>query len=164
MTSHVEAALSDTGVADFLTLSQALAWTEPQAATVEQLLNHGWQTTRRGIRLIHPEGMSGQVIGDHDTLAVSLTHTTWVPGTDVTATPAVQRIAHVISLVSEQLSARPQAIRLDTGEFAARWVLDAGTSVVVDARTLKRCSPTLTAAETFRIEKPHKYAEYLGGS
>ena len=73
----------------------------------------------------------------------------------------MQRIAHVVAVVRGHLDAEPQAIRLDTGFFAARWLLDSEASVLVDSRTVTYSSPTLTAAETFRVEAPDAWAAYL---
>lgn len=162
MTHGIEKSLSDEAIVGLLDLAATIDWSQPRDTTTQFLLNRGWSPTRRGIRLMHPEGLSASVTGASDTLAINQAHTVWAPDTDTTSTESAHRIAHVISVVRDHLGADPQAGRLDTGLFAAQWVLQNQTSVLVDNRSISYKSPTLTAAETFRIEAPHKWAEYLG--
>lgn len=100
---------------------------------------------------MHPEGLSGSVTGASDTLAINQAHTVWAP--DTTPPPTSRYSASPIS--------SPQAICLDTGFFAERWLLDSEASVLVDSRTITYSSPTLTAAETFRVEAPDAWDAYL---
>ena len=162
MTGGAEKTLSDEAIVDLLDLGATVEWTQPRDTTAQHLLDQGWSPTRRGVRLMHPEGLSGSVTGASDTLAINQAHTVWAPDTDTTADESVQRIAHVVSVVRGHLDAEPQVIRLDTGLFAARWLLDSEASVLVDSRTVTYNSPTLTAAGTFRVEASEAWAAYLG--
>ena len=160
MSEAIEEALSDAGIRALLALGPVIDWNAPPEATTQQALEFGW--TDEGDELLCFEEMFGSVSGISDTAAVTLEHTTWAPGTDTTADEPARRISHVITVVRDDLGAKPQAVRLDTGDFAARWLLPAGTSVLVTAEDIRHCSPDLTEAETFRVEQPHKYAQYLG--
>ena len=155
MTRTIRKHLTDIGVRTMLDLGRSLDWSGSGAASLATAVEAGW--VDEGDGLIGLEDQLGSIHESSDgTDSVSISHTTWASGVDTTAAEPVERIAHVIAVIREHLGFGPEAIRLDTGKFAARWVLD-------DDRRIKCCSPTLTAAESFRVEQPHKYAQYLGG-
>ena len=152
--------LPDKLIREFCTIGSELDWTLGSDATQRHLESRGWAIID-DLSMKYGDMSASVVGGEAWTLTINVMHTRWALDADKHRGPGAARIRHVIGLVRETLGAEPEPIKLDTGKFAARWLLPPGTSVLVEESHLRHLSVESTEAERFRVEKPHKYAQYL---
>lgn len=152
--------LPDALIQEFCSIGADLDWAQGSDATQRHLASLGWIIVD-DLSMKYGDMPASVVGGEAWTLTINAMHTRWALDVDTSQGAGAARIRHVISLVRDTLGTAPDPIKLDTGKFAARWLLPSGTSVLVEESHLRYLSVDSTEAERFRLERPHKYAQYL---